>query len=166
MVLGGPLAALGPLMLLGQIIKSATRHRPLGALTYALIAGVVLILVWLVVARCVGFVERGRAPWLRTASGLLLVALVFGSLALSAVSMRHLGELLQPVLLDGVLILIACLSACFIDIESKLGRLPTNAGWVLWAIVVLGGLVAAALLGERLVAVSLPMSLLSLVIAS
>ncbi|HEY6727388.1 MAG TPA: hypothetical protein VI197_25310, partial [Polyangiaceae bacterium] len=45
--------ALGPIMLVGRLIKTATHHRPLGAMTYAVVACVGVLCAWVLVGRLV-----------------------------------------------------------------------------------------------------------------
>ncbi|HTM45821.1 MAG TPA: hypothetical protein VL137_12755 [Polyangiaceae bacterium] len=48
----GLLLASGPLQLLGAVLASQTHHRPLGAVTFALIAAVLIIVLLRIASRC------------------------------------------------------------------------------------------------------------------
>jgi hypothetical protein len=100
--------SLGPLAALGTVLAKHTHHRPLGAATFAVAAGCVVIVAWALAARALSsvhspFKHRKQFGWGLVALG------AFASLAAGVGPvlgfLRHFGDapLLSSLVIDGLL---------------------------------------------------------------
>ncbi len=150
----------GPLMFLGRLIKTATHHRPLGAMTFAVIAAFVVLGAWVVVGRLTSIIRT--SPHRGVRRGLLVALLVALLLSLVAALMMSagLGAAAGAVLLDGTLMVVFLAAAWRFGLDSHFDRVPAALAWSLWAVVVAGGIVAAHRVDQSSVLLSLPFSVL------
>lgn len=125
--------ALGPLSQLGSALHSGTNHRPLGAATFAVAAGIVVALAWALASRT--WLSLRAHARRRRNYGYVLLAL--GSV-ISLVSllptlwswMRHFAELglLSSAVVDGLLGLALAMFGGFARFPKKLESSARTAG--------------------------------------
>ena len=150
----------GPLMLLGSLIKTATHHRPLGAMTFAVIAAAVVLGTWAVTWRITRIVEASPSQRVSLTLRVGLWAVMSISFGFAVIAIAQLGAPAVAVILDGTLMLVLIAAALRFGLDSSLGRVPAAVAWSLWALVVVGGIVAAHQLGQDTVLLSLPLGVL------
>lgn len=161
----GLAAALGPLMLLGRLIKTATHHRPLGAMTYAAVACAGVLCAWVLVSRLFQLAQTSPSPLVRRASQLVLAVLLVGSFGIVALSAASLGSALGPVVVDGVALLALCVLGLKLRLDLKLGAIPPVLAWIVWGVTVGAGGLVSADLGTLAASASLPLSALAALFA-
>lgn len=152
--------SLGPVTVLGRLIKTATHHRPLGAMTYAVVACAGVLCAWVLAWR---LVQLGQAPSktiARAARG-ALGALVSASLALAAVSAVGVGPAVGPVLIDGVALVVLLALGLKLGLDLKLAAIPPALAWVAWGLAVGAGGLMSVKLGALAPTASLPLSALA-----
>lgn len=128
--LGAALSSL-PLALFAGVLKSTTHHRPLGGATFAVVALVVVVFCCGLALR-VGRAATGRIAWLSHFFLLACLGSLGGALLLGLSGAR--------VTLDFLTLAGACAGAGLVKIPTKVARLPALLTGVLWASVLLGGL--------------------------
>jgi len=140
LTVGGLLAAL-PLLPFATLLKTTTHHRPLGGVTLAVIAGLVIVASSLVCARIVtwsGVQPDGRA---RVARGLLwaLAALGTAALLLGLVQGLKGGSAYQTGFYDGLRVLGLATLAARVRLPETLLRRARGLGLAAWVAVVTVG---------------------------
>jgi len=140
-VLLGALLAGPPLAVLGQVLKTSTHHRPLGAATFGVLALVLVCFSLLLSYRFHAWAERGEGRWRRACLGVVaLVALAATGLvlvrALASAGAHH-------DVIDALRILAAGVLARMALDQPRVEMWARRAGALAWIAVVLGGLVAA-----------------------
>jgi hypothetical protein len=93
---------LGPLSLLGELLKRATHHRPLGAVTFAVLAGCALV-VTIGVSYRLSQAAGSAGRWKGVARGALSVTVALGLLFSGGVLLRGLFGEAASSLRNGVL---------------------------------------------------------------
>jgi len=156
--------SLGPVMVLGRLIKTATHHRPLGAMTYAVVACAGVLCAWVLAWR---LVQLGKAPskTIARAARVVLGALVSASLALAFVSGAGVGPALGPVLIDGLALVALVAVGLKAGLDLKLGAIPPVLAWALWGLAVGAGGLMSLELGALAATASLPLSALAALFA-
>ena len=149
--------SLGPVMVLGRLIKTATHHRPLGAMTYAVVACAAVLCAWVLAWRLVQLGQAPRKTIARVARA-VLGALVSASLALAAVSAVGVGPAVGPVLVDGAALVALLVLGLKLGLDLKLGAIPPALAWVLWGLAVGAGGLMSLKLGALAATASLPLS--------
>ena len=151
-LLVGVLMAAGPMIVFARLLKRATHHRPLGAVTFALVAVVVILGAVAVAARLMSLARsaaRARRVWrtvviaLTTCSLLCTAALTAGALGDASV---------RAGLLDGALAAALIIAAAWIRPVPALRRAPRLVSPAVWLLVVVTGwatLRAAPVVAER-----------------
>jgi hypothetical protein len=139
LLLGVGLAS-GPLTMFAQVLKQTTHHRPLGAVTFAVLGTAVLLGALAIAARVMGMARsagRGRrwgrviAIVLAAIAGLFVLRLIIGAL---------LDGSLRSGLGDGVLAVLAVVAGAFVPVPETLARRTRLAGPGAWLLVVMGAL--------------------------
>jgi hypothetical protein len=130
----GLLIALGPVALLARVLKVATHHRPLGAVTFALLAATVLAGSLFIATRLLSEVRaqpRGATRYLvlgLAATGLaLFLAFLAKGLGAAAGAAGLRGSVL-----DGVLLLAGVALAAILPLPTGVSRLARAAGPAAW----------------------------------
>jgi hypothetical protein len=141
----------GPLALLGSLIKATTHHRPLGAVTFSILA-LLMVAGALVLTIRAAEVIHGLAEERRRAARAVAVALVSLSPALAVVLLR--GAFRDPLagplgyaVLDGLLALALGIAAGWMRIPRSLRHLVRRTGPTLWVLTVVAGLWAVDRVG-------------------
>jgi hypothetical protein len=132
LALGTGLAS-GPWMVFAGMLKRATHHRPLGAVTFAVLGTAILIGALLVSARVLAM-TRGSGRTRRIGRGLTLaLAAVAGLFVLRLVGGALLDGGLRSGLLDGGLAALAAVGAALAPLRGRVGRvrLAGPVGWLL-----------------------------------
>jgi hypothetical protein len=165
-LLGALCVASGPVIALGSLIKAATNHRPLGAMTYAVIACTLVACAWAVTWRLYSTQRDTANATARRIAQLCLAGLVVGGVALAVLQLAGSGDVLVAVALDGALMLALSVLVLYAHPETKFpAPLPGLVGGLLWGGVVVAGIVAATGMGQATATVSLPMSVLGALVA-
>lgn len=157
--------ALGPTMLLGRLIKTATHHRPLGAMTYAVVACVVALCAWVLAGRLFHLAQTSSSVALRRGSQLVLAGLLLASLAIAALGVTALESALAPVLIDGAALLVLSIVGLKLGLDLKLGSTPPLLAWLAWGLAVGAGGLMSAQLGAPAATASLPLSAMAALFA-
>jgi hypothetical protein len=145
-LLGIGLAA-WPTALLLSLLKSSTHHRPLGAVTFAFAAGVVLLATCAAALRLLTwFPPGGASRTTRPASVGLLVCALGGPLLL----LLRLGASAQAraPLFDACLALGLAAALLLVPWPTRFARWAERGGPAVWGVVVLLGLLAARAAGD------------------
>lgn len=156
--------ALGPVMVLGRLIKTATHHRPLGAMTYAVVACAAALCAWVLAGRLFQLAQTGSTG-LRRAARVALAALLSASLAFALVSLAGVGSALGPVVIDTLALLGLSLLGLKLGLDLKLSSIPPLLAWLLWALAVGAGGLMSVRLGQLAGTASLPLSTLAALLA-
>jgi len=133
LALGVGLAS-GPWMVFAQVLKRATHHRPLGAVTFAVLGTAVFIGAMLVSARVLALAQssaRARRVGRVLAAVLVLIAGLFVLRVLGGVV---LAAELRSGLLDGALAAAGAIGAALVPVRSGVAgwmRLVGPVGWLL-----------------------------------
>jgi hypothetical protein len=136
-LLWGTLLAMTPLALLGRALAAGTHHRPLGAVTFALLAAGVLFGAWVVMLRLL--VPVGEGPLPLAAVQRWLARLIRLLIAVSATGMVYLalrsGAAVQVAEFAALsLVLVAAALVPWVRAKRRPGL-----GWVLWLLIVGAG---------------------------
>lgn len=134
----------GPLALLGSMLKATTNHRPLGAVTFSILALMTVLGTLVLTIRSVGLL-RGVAEERRRLARILAVALAALSPALALVLLRSvfrdpLAGPLGYALLDGLLALALGIAAGWVRVPRPVRTLLRRIGPTLWVLTVVAGL--------------------------
>jgi len=136
--------ASGPVMVLGRMLKASTHHRPLGAVTFAVVAAAVFLGAMVVAARLlaiVGSLEGDRARTGRIGvMALAALSPVVGVLLLRAAWSDPLAGALGYGLLDALLAVALAIVAGWVRIPPQVGTASRRLGPTLWVLVVVVGL--------------------------
>jgi len=136
--------ASGPVMVLGRVLKASTHHRPLGAVTFAVVAAMVFLGAIVVGARLLGVVrslEGDRARLGRIAVAALAAASpVVGLVLLRAARTDPLAGALGYGLLDALLAIALGVVAGWVRIPPQIGTASRRVGPTLWVLLVVVGL--------------------------
>lgn len=142
-VLGIGLAS-GPVMLLGRVLKASTNHRPLGAVTFAVVAAMVFLGAIVVSTRLLAIVQslEGDRARLGRIAVVALGALspLFGLVVLRSAWTDSFAGTLGYGLLDGLLAVALGIVAGWVRIPPALGTASRRIGPTLWVLVVVIGL--------------------------
>lgn len=157
--------ALGPLMLLGRLIKTATHHRPLGAMTYAAVACVGALCAWVLVGRLFQLAQTSSSNVLRRGAQLALAVLLLVSFGIAVLGAAGLQAALGPVVIDGVALLALSVLGLKLGLDLKLGAIPPPLAWLAWGLAVGAGGLMSAKLGALAVSASLPLSAMAALFA-
>jgi hypothetical protein len=150
----------GPLALLGNLLKATTHHRPLGAVTFSILALLTVAGAVVLTSRAAELI-RGLEEGRRRAARIAAVAVVALSPAVAVVLLR--GAFRDPLagplgyaLLDGLLALALGIAAGWVRIPRLLRPSVRRAGPTLWVLTVVTGLWAVdrAGLGDALEQIS------------
>jgi len=155
--------AVGPVMLLGRLIKTATHHRPLGAMTYAVVACVAVLCAWVLAWRLLQLAGSSSIG-VRRASRASLGALLAASLSLASVSCVALGSGMGPVVVDVAALLVLSFFGLRAGIDLKLGAVPPLVAWLVWGLAVGGGGLMTVQVGPLAATASLPLSAIAAVV--
>jgi hypothetical protein len=125
--------AIGPLALLGTLLHGHTHHRPLGAATYAVLSGVVVVLCWAFAARVQ---ENLRSPYPRRRTFGILLASALTLFSIAGLAMPFVGwlrdfgahKLLSGAIIDGLFGLALALVGGFARFPEKLEAGARTAG--------------------------------------
>ncbi|HEX6241035.1 MAG TPA: hypothetical protein VFZ61_09080 [Polyangiales bacterium] len=157
--------ALGPVTFLGRLIKTATHHRPLGAMTYAVVACVSVLCAWVLVGRLFQLAQTSPSITWRRGARLALAVLLLASFGIAALGVADLGSALAPVLIDGAALLALSMLGLKLGLDLKLGSIPPLLAWLAWGLAVgVGGLMSAQL-GAPAATASLPLSAMAALFA-
>ena len=133
--------AAAPLAMLGQALKTGTHHRPLGAATFAVLALGVVAFSIVVAWRLLRFADA-RASWLERAVFWATTLTALASVAfVLAVTLR--SPTLVPHVLDGLRALATATLGYLLLRVPRVTSAARRVGSVLWALVVVAGLVVA-----------------------
>jgi hypothetical protein len=129
-----------PLIVFARLLKVSTHHRPLGAVTYAIVALGLILGATAFAARLLAWSGGSRAALRRFAP--LLAAAAAGALALllSLPLLKGLGAQL----LDAALAIALWVVAAFLALPARVVRTAARVGAALWVAVVVGGLLVPA----------------------
>jgi hypothetical protein len=136
--------ASGPVMVLGRVLKASTRHRPLGAVTFAVVAAMLLLCAIVVGARLLGIVRllggaRERAVRIMVVA-LAALSPVVGMALLWRAWTDPLAGALGYGLLDALLAVALGIVAGWVRIPPQLGTVSRRAGPTIWVLLVVVGL--------------------------
>jgi hypothetical protein len=136
-------------VLLGRVLKATTHHRPLGAATFAVLAGAIFLGAVALAGRLVVMSSAAEATRARILARAAL-ALMAGLAALAALGL--IAPWLRPSAERGDLrvpfVEVACAvalssAAVLVQLPPSIARAARIAGPVLWAALVVGGLFAS-----------------------
>lgn len=157
--------ALGPVMLLGRLIKTVTHHRPLGAMTYAVVACAGVLCAWVLAGRLFQLAQMSSSPALRRAAQVALAVLLLASFGMAALGVAGLGSALAPVFVDGVALVTLSIIGLKLGLDLKLALVPPPLAWLVWGLSVGAGVLLSVRLGAFAVTASLPLSGLAALLA-
>jgi hypothetical protein len=126
-----------PLEVLARVLKATTHHRPLGGVTFAIIALFVLLGAVAVAARLLSWGQDGTKKHIVLAIG-VLAALAGARFALAAVG-GHAG-FIRSAVLDGALLVAAGFAGGLLPAPAAIAGHARRLGIALWAVVVALGL--------------------------
>ncbi len=141
LALGVGLAS-GPWMVFAQLLKRATHHRPLGAVTFAVLGTAILIGALLISARVFAMAQgsgRGRRFGRMLA---IVLAVIAGLFVLRVVGGVLLAGGLRSGLLDGALAALGVIGAAVAPLPTGAAGRVRLAGPASWLLVIGGALVA------------------------
>jgi len=157
--------ALGPVMFLGRLIKTATHHRPLGAMTYAVVACVGVLCAWVLVVRLFQLAQASSSNVLRRGAQAALAVLLLASFGIAGLAVASLQSALGPVVIDGVALLALSMLGLKLGLDLKLGAIPPALAWLVWGLAVGAGGLMSVKLGTAAASASLPLSALAALFA-
>jgi len=137
--------ALAPLGLFARILKATTHHRPLGAVTFAIISiGVVLGAIAFSARVITELAARRNSPSFRTVRALSVIAAALLALAGCAVAFRALaGDAeLRPLAVDTVLLLVAVAAVGWFRLPAARVERVRPLVFLAWAVAVAAAIIA------------------------
>jgi hypothetical protein len=136
--------ASGPVMVLGRVIKASTHHRPLGAVTFAVMAAMVFLGAIVVGARLLAIVDSAEGDRARarryTVVALAALSPLAGLVLLRAAWADPLAGVLGCGLLDALLGVALGIVAGWVRVPPQVASVSRRVGPTLWVLVVLVGL--------------------------
>jgi hypothetical protein len=138
-VLLGALLAGPPLAVLGQLLKTSTHHRPLGAATFGVLALIAMSFSLFVSYRLHAWAARGERRWRQISLGLVAVIALAGSALVLLRALASVGA--HHDVIDGMRILAAGVLARMALDQPRVEMWARRAGALAWIAIVLGGLV-------------------------
>lgn len=163
-LVAGLAIASGPVMVLGRVIKTATHHRPLGAMTYAVVACLVVLGSWVLAWRLDQAAQEPGGSLRKRGARWAQVGLVGVSLLLALLAMGGLGAALAPVVIDTAVVLMLATIVLWLGVDQSLRKVPAGVVWPAWALMVGAGVWASLMLGPSATQASLPLSALAALI--
>jgi hypothetical protein len=133
--------AAAPLMFFARVLKSATHHRPLGAVTFAVV-GAGLLLGLLVIAMRLLALSRARdraARWWRAATICLATLSLVPALRLTLWALAE--PAVQAGLLDATLAVVLLIAAAAVRVPQPMVRAVVVLGPALWLLAVVAAVV-------------------------
>ena len=137
--------ALAPLGLFARILKATTHHRPLGAVTFAIVSIVVVLVAIAFAARLIAELKaRRNAPSFRAVRALSVMAVALLALAGCAVAFRALaGDAeLRPLAIDTVLLLGAVIAVGWVQVPAVAVERARALVFLVWASAVIAAIIA------------------------
>jgi hypothetical protein len=137
--------ALAPLGLFARILKATTHHRPLGAVTFAIISIVVVLGAIAFSARVITeLAARRNSPSFRAVRALSVIAAALLALAGCAVAFRALaGDAeLRPLAIDTVLLLVAVAAVGWFRLPAARVKRVRSLVFLAWAVAVAAAIIA------------------------
>lgn len=153
--------ASGPVMVFGRLIKTATHHRPLGAMTYSVIACIVVVCAWVFAWRLDQVAHDAQRSMLSRSARWVLASLSVASLLVALFVMRAVGGALAPVVVDTVVVLVLAAAVLKFGVDLTLQKVPPGVVWPLWGLMVGAGVWASLELGPSAMEASVPLSALA-----
>jgi len=131
--------AVGPWTILGRLLKAGTHHRPLGAVTFSVLAVVIGVVLVVLVSRLASWsAQRGA----RMFSGTILFLGLLGVTCVLVVTLPLASTSTLPSVLDATLMVGVFLAAAALPFHKGWLRVARFAGPSLWAFILLvGGIV-------------------------
>jgi hypothetical protein len=137
--------SLAPLGLFARILKATTHHRPLGAVTFAIVSIAVILGAIAFSARLIAeLAARRNSPSFRTVRALSVVGAAMLALAGCAVAFRALagGAELRPLAMDTMLLLVAIVVVGWFRMPVARVERARPLVFVAWALAVVAAIVA------------------------
>jgi hypothetical protein len=136
--------ASGPVMVLGRVLKGSTHHRPLGAVTFAILSAMVFVGAIVVGARLLAIVrslegDRARVGRIAVVAAAVLSPVV-GLVLLRAARTDPLAGALGYGLLDALLAVALGVVAGWVRVPPQIGTASRRVGPTLWVLLVVVGL--------------------------
>jgi hypothetical protein len=141
----GVALALAPLGLFARILKATTHHRPLGAVTFAIISiGLVLVAIAFAARVISELYARRDSPSFRSVRALSLVCAALLALAGCAVAFKALAgdAALRPLAIDTVLLLVAVAMVGWFRVPAARVERVRPLVFLAWAAAVVAAIIA------------------------
>jgi hypothetical protein len=141
----GLAVAIAPLAFFARILKAGTHHRPLGAVTFAIISIVVLLIAIAFSARVIAELTANRnTSRYRSVRAVSVVAAAVLVLATGAVAFRALsgGAELRPLAIDSLLLFAAVVAVGWAPVPAVAVERARSMVLLTWVIAVFAALIA------------------------